>query len=189
MFRILVTACVVGIVGVGVLFASLMFYWPTTPEVSMCNAELMWKDTITMIINSVTSGKASVESEILITVYNPNRLGGAIDSISGNVFYKSSPVGTLNIGEIDLVPGSASDSLGVLTFNGFDKISEIYYDFNVLHKLILEFELFVSVNIAGNVLSTVVPKFLMNINDPPIQKHCKCDYSISQGTDFPIQVS
>jgi len=176
LFWLLAVACVVGLVVVGLMLSSIGYYWPSPPEVNMCNAELMWNDMITMIINTVTSGKASVESELLITVYNPNRLGGTIAGITGNIFYKASPVGTINIGEIDLVPGSATDSLGVLTFNGFDKISEMYYDFNVLHKLFLEFELFITLSFRDIELSTVMTKIAMNINDPPVQKHCKCDY-------------
>ena len=187
LYRLFLGACLLGLASVGIGLTSVAYYWPSAPEVSMCNAELMWKDTINMIINTVTTGKASVESELLITVYNPNRLGGVINSISGNIYYKAASVGTVSIGEIDLVPGSASDSLGVLVFNGFDKISEIYYDFNVLHKLVLEFELFVNVYIGGTVLSTVIPKFQMNINDPPIQKHCKCDYSVSERFQFDLE--
>ena len=184
LFWLLVIACVVGLAVVGLMLSSIGFYWPAPPEVNMCNAELMWNDMITMIINTVTSGKASVESELLITVYNPNRLGGTIAGITGNIFYKAAPVGTINIGEIDLVPGSATDSLGVLTFNGFDKISEMYYDFNILHKLLLEFELFISLNLGDFELSTVMTKFAMNINDPPVQKHCKCDYKSTSQSGY-----
>lgn len=163
------------LVALGVLFFAIALYWPSPPEVSMCNAQLMWSDTINMIVNTVTTGKASVESEILITVYNPNRVTVALHSVSGNISYKGELVGSVDLGPIDARPGSAADGLGVVTFNGFERIAEMYYDFNVKHQLILEFELFISFQIASiGSFDVAVPKTRLNVNNPPPQKYCKC---------------
>jgi hypothetical protein len=178
-YKLIAITWSLGIVAIGIIFGIIGIYWPSAPELSMCNAQVLWRDTINMIINSVTSGKATVESELLLSVYNPNRVGITVKSVSGSVWYKSSSVGSISMDEIPIVPGSISDSLGVVSFNGFEKISEMYYDFNVNHALVLEFNLFVNLDIAGYSVSTSVPKFQMNINEPPPQKYCKCDYRIS----------
>jgi hypothetical protein len=157
------------------LFVVISLYWPSAPEVSMCNAELMWGDTLNMIINSVTTGKTTVESEVLITVYNPNRIDLTIHSVNGNIYYRGGEVGTVDLSTVQANQGSASDGLGVISFNGFDRITEIFYDFNVKHKLLLEFELFVTFSVGPlRKMSLVTPKFVMNVNDPPPQEHCKC---------------
>lgn len=155
----------------------------------MCNAELMWKDALNMIINSVTTGKTTVESEVLITVYNPNRIDLTLHSVNGNIFYKGSDVGTIELNSIYANAGTASDGLGVISFTGFDRAAEILYDFNVGHKLLLEFELFVNFSIGSmGEFNLVAPRFVMNVNDPPPQEHCKCkDSSMSyriDGTDI-----
>jgi hypothetical protein len=187
-YRIIATTWSLGVIAIGIIFAIIGIYWPSAPELSMCNAEVMWKDTINMIINSVTSGKATVESEILLSVYNPNRMGGDIKSVTGDVYYKSSPVGSISMGELPIVPGSISDSLGVVSFNGFDKIAEIYYDFNVNHALVFEFDLYVNVNVAGYSVSTGIPKFQMNINEPPPQKYCNCGYKLEKSKNADVEI-
>ena len=175
LFRLISIVWSLALVAVGVIFVSITLYWPSPPDVSMCNAQVMWSDTLNMIINSVTSGKASVESEVLITVYNPNRLGLALHSVNGNIFYKGTDVGSLELSSIDAQAGTAADGLGVVTFNGFDHIAEMYYDFNVKHQLLLEFELFVNFSIAGfNGFNVAAPKLQLNVNNPPPQKRCKC---------------
>jgi len=182
-YRLIAMSLSLGVVAIGIIFAIIGVYWPSAPELSMCNAQVMWKDTMNMIINSVTSGKATVESEILISLYNPNRFGGTINAINGDIFYKSIPVGSISINEMDLVSGAVSDSIGVITFNGFEQISDMYYDFNVNHHLMLEFDLFLNLNVAGYNVNTGVPKFQMNINDPPPQKFCKCNYTAPDSFD------
>jgi hypothetical protein len=183
LFKLFAAASVVTLVAIGVTLSMIGLYWPSIPEVDMCNAELMWSNTMDMIIKTITTGKANVESELLITVYNPNRFGGTLNALNGNVYYKTVPVGNIELGYIDVVPGSASDGLGVMTFHGFDKIYEMYYDFNVKHDLQLQFELFTSFTIGGHNISTVIPKFQMNINKPPPQKYCKCKERVSNFED------
>lgn len=170
------------VLGFGCILLVVSFYWPTPPEVSLCNAELMWKDTMNMIIQTVTSGKATVESEILITVYNPNRLGLALNSLNGSIYYKAVPIGTLQLDQVEAVPGSATDALGVIAINGFDDIADMLYDFNVNHKLLLQFELFINFTTGGYTLGISLPKFEVNVNDPPPQKHCNCTNSTHAGT-------
>lgn len=175
LFRIISVSWTLLLLAIGVLFLLIVLFWPAPPEISMCNAQPMWSDTIKMIVDSVTSGKASVESEILITVYNPNRVSVALNSVSGNISYKGQIVGSVDLGPIDAQPGSAADGLGLVTFNGFDHITEMYYDFNVKHELMLEFELFVSFNVAGlGGFEVPAPKTRLNVNNPPPQKYCKC---------------
>jgi hypothetical protein len=175
LFRIISVSWTLLLLAIGVLFLLIALFWPAPPEISMCNAQPMWSDTIKMIVDSVTSGKASVESEILITVYNPNRVSVALNSVSGNISYKGQIVGSVDLGPIDAQPGSAADGLGLVTFNGFDHITEMYYDFNVKHELMLEFELFVSFNVAGlGGFEVPAPKTRLNVNNPPPQKYCKC---------------
>ncbi len=174
LFKLFAGSCLAALLALGVGLTLTGFYWPSLPHVSMCNAELMWKNTIDMIIKTISTGKTNVESELLITVYNPNRFGGTVNSISGNVYYKTNSVGSFDLGYVDVAPGSASDGLGVLTFNGFENISEMYYDFNVKHSLLLEFELFTSFSIGGHDISTTIPRFPMNVSKPPPQEYCKC---------------
>ena len=175
LFKLIATVWSLAVIAIGVLFVLVSLYWPSAPEVSMCNAELMWKDALNMIINSVTTGKTTIESEVLITVYNPNRIDLTLHSVNGNIFYKGSDVGTIELNSIDATAGTASDGLGVISFNGFDRATEIFYDFNVQHKLLLEFELFVKFSIGSfGEFNLVAPKFVMNVNDPPPQEHCKC---------------
>lgn len=175
LYRLVVAGWTLAVLGMGIGFTGICLFWPSPPEVSMCNAELMWSDTLNMIINSITSGKASVDSEVLITVYNPNRFGLTLNSVNGNIFYKGGQVGTLELAPIDAQAGSAADALGVITFNGFDRIAAMYYDFNVKHKLELDFELFLNFSIGSfGGFSVGAPKLRMNVNDPPPQKHCNC---------------
>lgn len=174
MYRLGVLVWGLTLLVIGGLLLLVGVYWPTPPDVSMCNVELMWRDTLNMLINTITTGKTTIESEVLITVYNPNRLGLRINSVNGNIYYKAAPIGTLDVKAIEIVPGSAMDSLGVVTFNGFENIAEMYYDFNVEHKLLLSFELFVNFSIREHVLSAGVPRFQINVNDPPPQKYCNC---------------
>jgi len=189
-FRIIAAAWTLVLIILGIIFILLALFWPAPPEVSMCNAQLMWSDTLNMIINSVTSGKASVESELLITVYNPNRVSLALNSVSGNISYRGQIVGTLDLGSVDAQPGSAADGLGVITFNGFDRITEMYYDFNIKHQLFLEFDLFVNFNIAGlGGFEIGVPKSRLNVNNPPPQKYCKCLENLTDPSDGTQDIS
>jgi hypothetical protein len=175
LFKLIATVWSLTVLAIGVLFVIVSLYWPSAPEVSMCNAELMWKDALNMIINSVATGKTTVESEVLITVYNPNRIDLKLHSVNGNIFYKGSDVGTIELNSIYADAGTASDGLGVISFSGFDRAAEIFYDFNVGHKLLLEFELFVKFSIGSmGEFNLVAPRFVMNVNDPPPQEHCKC---------------
>jgi hypothetical protein len=183
-FRILAATWTLMVIAIGIVFLMISVYWPSPPEVSMCNAQVMWTDTMNMIINTVTSGKASVESEVLLTVYNPNRLGIELNSVSGNILYKGADVGSVSLGNIDAAPGSAADGLGVVKFDGFDRITEMYYDFNIKHDLWLEFELFVNFSVNGlGGIGLAIPKLQLNVNNPPPQKHCKC----VNGTDLHFQ--
>jgi hypothetical protein len=175
LYRFLILGWTITVLGIGLGFTAIALFWPAAPEVSMCNAELLWGDTLNMIFNTITSGKASVESEVLITVYNPNRIGITLNAVNGNIFYKGGQVGTVELAPIDAQAGSAADGLGVITFNGFDRIAEMYYDFNVKHKLELDFELFLNFSIGSfGGFSVGAPKIRMNVNDPPPQKHCNC---------------
>ena len=131
-----------------------------------------------MIVNSITTGRTTVESELLITVYNPNRISARVNSLNGDIYYKGSAVGTVDLGAVDAQAGSASDALGVLTFDGFEHITEILYDFNVKHQLLLEFELFASFEIGKlGGFNIAAPRFQINVNNPPPQEHCKCKES------------
>lgn len=175
LFRGIATVWILVAALVGVAFVLAALFWPSAPQLSMCNAQLMWSDTLNMIVNSVTTGKATVESELLITIYNPNRLGLKINSVNGNIYYKGTTVGSLDLASIDAQGGSASDGIGVMSFDGFDHITEMFYDFNVAHKLLLEFELFVNFDVGSmNGFSLAAPRFQMNVNNPPPQQHCKC---------------
>ena len=175
------------VVAIGILFVMVSMYWPSPPDVSMCNAQVMWSDTINMIINTVTSGKANVESEVLITVYNPNRLGLTLNSVNGNIYYKGTDVGTVELDTIDAQAGSAADGLGVVSFDGFDHIAEMYYDFNVKHALLLDFEMFVNFSVAGfGGFNVAIPKLQLNVNNPPPQAHCKCVNGSSSPSYTPL---
>jgi hypothetical protein len=175
LFRGIAAFWILLVIAIGIIFAMVSLFWPSPPQISMCNAELMWSDTLNMIINSVTTGKTTVESEVLISVYNPNRIGAQINSINGNVYYKGSPVGTIELSPIDGQAGSVSDGLGVLSFDGFEHITEMFYDFNVAHELLLEFEIFINFTVGPmNALNVAAPRFQMNVNNPPPQEHCKC---------------
>jgi hypothetical protein len=191
LFRGIASLSVLALATVGAGLTLISLFWPSSPQISMCNAELMWSDTLNMIINTITTGRTTVESELLITVYNPNRIGARINTVNGNIYYKGSSVGTIDLNPLDAKAGSASDALGVLTFDGFDHITEIMYDFNIKHQLFLEFEMFVNFDI-GKVggFSLAAPRFQMNVNNPPPQEHCKCkETSLTQvtGLDYEFE--
>lgn len=177
-FRGIATLWILSLIAAGAFLTVVTLFWPTAPQISMCNAELMWRDTFNMIVNSITTGRTTVESELLITVYNPNRISARVNSLNGNIYYKGSAVGTVDLGAVDAQAGSASDALGVLTFDGFEHIAEILYDFNVKHQLLLEFELFASFDIGKlGGFNIAAPRFQINVNNPPPQEHCKCKES------------
>ena len=187
LFRLITFTWAMAVVAIGILFVMVSMYWPSPPDVSMCNAQVMWSDTINMIINTVTSGKANVESEVLITVYNPNRLGLTLNSVNGNIYYKGTDVGTVELDTIDAQAGSAADGLGVVSFDGFDHIAEMYYDFNVKHALLLDFEMFVNFSVAGfGGFNVAIPKLQLNVNNPPPQAHCKCVNGSSSPSYTPL---
>ena len=174
LFKLGVALGSIVVLTIGVLFLLLIIYWPSSPDVSMCNVDLLWSDTLNMLVKTILSGKATVESEILITIFNPNRVGVTLNSVHGNIFYKTIPIGSLELEQMAVVPGSAVDGLGVIEFTGFENIADLFYDFNVKHNLVLSFEMTVSFTLLGRTVSTPIPRFEINVNDPPPQKYCNC---------------
>jgi len=170
--------CSTFLIGAGLLCLAVVLWWPQPPQVSVCNAEVMWKDTLTMIVKSAFI-KTNVELETLISVYNPNRLNARIRDVSGDFFYKGNHVASIAIGQIDAPGGYVSDKLGVLTFSGFDQAVDMLYDMNINQQLILTSKVSTSFDVLFGTyslfsLSTTLPEFEIDANKPPERSHCRC---------------
>ena len=162
-------------------FFATLFY-PHPPVVNVCNAQVMWEKLLSMLVRSAVI-HTSVDLEILVSVYNPNRLSVKVRELSGDVFYRGIiPVASLTLGELNGKGGYVTDSLGTLTFTGLNQAADMLYDFNYLHKLELSAKIATAFDVMWGdrvlmSLSTVLPEIAINANEPPKQGYCHCKES------------
>ena len=165
-----------------------MLWWPHPPEVNVCNAQVMWNETLSMIIRSAVL-KTNVDLEMLVSVYNPNRLNIRIKSVDGDVFYRGNiPVARFELNSLHAQGGYVTDKLGTLTFNGLDQAAAMLYDFNWKHKLELTAKVSTAFEVlVGNsvlfALSATLPEFPINANEPPQQTRCHCNQNKLEDED------
>jgi hypothetical protein len=173
-------------VSLGVVASGVTLLQPGIPEISVCNAEMMWKESLMSLAT-----RGSVNMEILISVHNPSRvLSAHVKSLDGLLNYrKLFPVGNFRLSNLTASAGFVSDQVGVMEIStSADYIAQMIYDFNVAHSLvftidplILDVELRLDLFGASRWTLPIVarlPPMLIDANKPPLQHLCQCNQTI-----------
>ena len=93
------------ILSLSTLFFIFCFF-PKAPQFNVCSDQLAWKS----IIDGITSLKVEASFEILISIYNPNRLSLIMDGLEGKFKHDGDDIGIFT-----LPPSSSSSSTSSTT--------------------------------------------------------------------------
>jgi len=110
----MVCGCCLSVPAAICLAVAGVLYSPRDIEISYCNTKLDWLS----VIRSLQLVRATANFELLMTMYNPNRLDAHVTDIQGS-FYDSidnTKVASLTIKPFELTGGSLTDRLAVIEF-------------------------------------------------------------------------
>ncbi len=95
-----------------ILFVVGMSYAPRQPQYNVCTNQLGWKS----IIEGMASLKVSASFDLLISVYNPNRVEVDLKNGAGQFHYDGEYVGSFEIPEGKIAEEAISDIIVKVTF-------------------------------------------------------------------------
>ena len=95
-----------------ILFIVGMSYAPRQPQYNVCTNQLGWKS----IIEGMASLKVSASFDLLISVYNPNRVEVDLKNGAGQFHYDGEYIGSFEIPEGKIAEEAISDIIVKVTF-------------------------------------------------------------------------
>ena len=91
---------------------AVLLYTPHAPDVNVCNTNLDWGS----IFTGLERLKLEADYQLLLSVYNPNRLDVAITSGQGIFKHDHEPIGQVEVAPFTIKGGAITDVLVTLVF-------------------------------------------------------------------------
>ena len=160
-----------------VLFSALSIaFFPEYPAYATCAQEFQWASILSQLYNLGLRG----DEKLLVSVYNPNRLGFMLTAASAVFKSRGAAVGTFTFeGEYELAAGAVTDVMATVRFEpSLLQAYHLYWDFE-LSKLTFE----IDASFAGDVmlgrarlyaLSQEVAEHTVTVGDDGGRELCKC---------------
>lgn len=155
-----------------ILFIVGMSYAPRKPQYNVCTNQLAWKS----IVEGMASLKMSASFDLLISVYNPNRLEVDLSNGAGQFHHDGEYVGSFDIPEGKISSKAISDIVVKVTFTP-DKWSALsltseYYAGHL--KFIVGGHAHVTIPGVGYEFDAKFDDILVNANDPSLMDTHLC---------------
>lgn len=172
------------IMTVGIFGFLLVMFSPKTPLTSICYDAVDWSG-IVKNINVFYGSKYYADYEILLSLYNPNRVDLNVTSMRGQVHFPARThnqreVGTVTLNDFFATAGSITDTLGILSFS-MDRWNALNLSTSYLSG---NLEISIDLSLGFEVRTHKVPlswssslqmdRMIVNVNDPVDYTYCKC---------------
>jgi hypothetical protein len=160
-----------------VLFSALSIaFYPEYPAYATCAQEFQWASILSQLYNMGLRG----DEKLLVSIYNPNRLGFMLTAASAVFKSRGAAVGTFSFdGEYELAAGAVTDVMATVRFEpSLLQAYHLYWDFE-LSKLTFD----IDASFAGDVmlgrarlyaLSQDVAEHTVTVGDDGGRELCKC---------------
>jgi hypothetical protein len=175
-----------------ILTLSLLFilfcFYPKVPTFNVCSDQLAWKS----IIDGITSLKVEASFEILISVYNPNRISLTMDKVSGTFRHDGDEIGTFLVPSTRIHSRAITDVLVTCTvvpdrWEALGIIAEYYKG-----TLVLDVTAggMVRIPSLGVLFPIQITDLIVPVNDAPADRHlCSCPEWKDVKTKKPVVVT